>query len=74
MEERINRSFKIKKHIPEIAIIAPLITVSLCAIFSLDITKATTYINQYDDTIKLFGSDIYKADSNFKAPETRLEG
>lgn len=57
-----------KKYIPEIAIIALLITVSLCGIFSLDFTKATTYINQYGDTIKLFGSGIYKADSYFKAP------
>lgn len=57
-----------KKHLPEIAIIMLLIAVSLCGIFSLDFTKATTYINQYGDTIKLFGSGIYKADSYFKAP------
>lgn len=57
-----------KKHIPEITIIALLITVSLCGIFSLDFSRATTYVNQYDDTIKLFGSGIYKADSYFKAP------
>lgn len=57
-----------KKHIPEIAIITLLITVSLCGIFSLDFTKATSYVNQYEDTVKLFGSGIYKADSYFKAP------
>ena len=57
-----------KKHILEIAIIALLITVSLCGIFSLDFTKATTYMNQYGNAIKLFGSGIYKADSYFKAP------
>lgn len=57
-----------KKHIFEIAIIVLLITVSLCGIFSLDFSRATTYVNQYGDTIKLFGSGIYKADSYFKAP------
>lgn len=57
-----------KKHIPEIIIIGLLIIVSLCGILSMDFSKAFTYINQYGETIKIFGSGIYKADSYFKAP------
>jgi len=56
-----------KKHLNEILIIILMITVALCGIFSLDFTKATFYVNQYGDSIKLFGSGIYKADSYFKA-------
>lgn len=33
----------------------------------MDFTKAFSYINQYGDKIKIFGSGIYKADSYFKA-------
>ena len=57
-----------KKYLSEICIILLLITVSLCGIFSLDFTKGFSYINQYGDEIKIFGSGIYKADSYFKAP------
>ena len=57
-----------KKRIPEIIIILLLITVSLCGILSLDFSNAWSYINQYGDEVKLFGSGIYKDDSYFKAP------
>ena len=57
-----------KKRIPEIMIILLLITVSLCGVLSLDFSNAYSYINQYGDEVKLFGSGIYKADSYFKAP------
>ena len=57
-----------KKRIPEIIIILLLITVSLCGVLSLDFSNAYSYINQYGDDVKLFGSGIYKADSYFKAP------
>lgn len=56
-----------KKYLSEICIILLLITVSLCGIFSMDFTKGFSYINQYGDEIKIFGSGIYKADSYFKA-------
>lgn len=56
-----------KKYLPEICIILLLICISLCGIFSMDFTKAFSYINQYGDEIKIFGSGIYKADSYFKA-------
>ena len=57
-----------KNRIPEIIIILLLITVSLCGVLSLDFSNAYSYINQYGDEVKLFGSGIYKADSYFKAP------
>ena len=57
-----------KKKIPELIIILLLITVSLCGILSLDFSNAWSYINQYGDEVKLFGSGIYKDDSYFKAP------
>ena len=57
-----------KKRIPEIIIILLLIIISLCGILSLDFSKAYSYINQYGDEVKLFGSGIYKDDSYFKAP------
>ena len=57
-----------KKKFPEIIIILLLITVSLCGVLSLDFSNAWSYINQYGDEVKLFGSGIYKADSYFKAP------
>ena len=57
-----------KKRIPEIIIILLLITVSLCGVLSLDFSNAYSYINQYGDEVKLFGSGIYKDDSYFKAP------
>ena len=34
----------------------------------MDFSNAYSYINQYGDEVKLFGSGIYKADSYFKAP------
>jgi len=55
------------KYLNEILIIILLITVALCGVFSLDFTNATFYMNQYGDSVKLFGSGIYKADSYFKA-------
>ena len=57
-----------KKAIPEIIIILLLITVSLCGVLSMDFSNAYSYINQYGDQVKLFGSGIYKDDSYFKAP------
>ena len=57
-----------KKKIPELIIILLLITVSLCGVLSLDFSNAWSYINQYGDGVKLFGSGIYKDDSYFKAP------
>lgn len=57
-----------KKRIPEIIIILLLIIISLCGILSLDFSKVYSYINQYGDEVKLFGSGIYKDDSYFKAP------
>ena len=57
-----------KKRIPEIIIILLLIIVSLCGVLSLDFSNAYSYINQYGDEVKLFGSGIYKDDSYFKAP------
>ena len=57
-----------KKNIPEILIILLLIIVSLCGVLSLDFSNAYSYINQYGDEVKLFGSGIYKDDSYFKAP------
>ena len=57
-----------KNRIPEIIIILLLITVSLCGVLSMDFSNAYSYINQYGDEVKLFGSGIYKADSYFKAP------
>ena len=57
-----------KKKIPELIIILLLIIVSLCGILSLDFSNAWSYINQYGDEVKLFGSGIYKDDSYFKAP------
>lgn len=56
-----------KKYLSEICIILLLICISLCGIFSMNFTKAFSYINQYGDEIKIFGSGIYKADSYFKA-------
>ena len=52
-----------KKRIPEIIIILLLITVSLCGVLAMDFSNAYSYINQYGDEVKLFGSGIYKADS-----------
>ena len=49
-----------KKRIPEILIILFLIIVSLCGILSLDFSNSCSYINQYGDEVKLFGSGIYK--------------
>jgi hypothetical protein len=63
-----NEEKKMKKRIPEIMIILLLITVSLCGVLSLDFSNAYSYINQYGDEVKLFGSGIYKDDSYFKAP------
>ncbi|MCR4954466.1 MAG: hypothetical protein K6A43_10375 [Treponema sp.] len=57
-----------KKRLPEIIIILLLIIVALCGILSLDFSNAWSYINQYGDEVKLFGSGIYKDDSYFKAP------
>ena len=57
-----------KKRIPEILIILLLIIVSLCGVLSLDFSNSCSYINQYGDEVKLFGSGIYKDDSYFKAP------
>ena len=57
-----------KKRLPEIIIILLLIIVSLCGVLSLDFSNAWSYINQYGDEVKLFGSGIYKDDSYFKAP------
>ena len=57
-----------KKRIPEITIILLLVIVSLCGVLSLDFSNAWSYINQYGDEVKLFGSGIYKDDSYFKAP------
>ena len=57
-----------KKKIPELIIILLLIIVSLCGVLSLDFSNAWSYINQYGDEVKLFGSGIYKDDSYFKAP------
>ena len=51
-----------------ILIILLLCITSICGILSLDCTKAHEVVNQYGDTVKLFGSGIYAGDSYFKAP------
>ena len=57
-----------KKHLPELFIVCLMAFVSLTGILSMDFTKSSSYVNQYGDTVLLFGSGIYKADSYFKAP------
>ena len=57
-----------KKHLPELFIVCLLVFVSLAGILSMDFSKSSSYVNQYGDTVRLFGSGIYKADSYFKAP------
>ena len=61
------QKIQVKKKIPEILIILLLIIVSLCGLLSLDFDNAHSYINQFGDEVKLFGSGIYKDDSYFKA-------
>lgn len=45
-----------------------LIVISLAGALSLDFTKSFDAVNQYGDTIKMYGSGIYARDSYFKAP------
>lgn len=61
------QKIQVKKKIPEILIILLLIIVSLCGLLSLDFDNAHSYVNQFGDQVKLFGSGIYKDDSYFKA-------
>lgn len=41
---------------------------SLAGILSMDFTRSFDVVNQYGDTVAMFGSGIYSGDSYFKAP------
>ncbi len=60
----------IKKRIDfiSIAIIIMLFICSIFGILSLDFSRSYDFVNQYGDTVAIFGSGIYSGDSYFKAP------
>ncbi|MDD3654001.1 MAG: hypothetical protein PHO01_07435 [Desulfotomaculaceae bacterium] len=41
---------------------------SICGIFSMDFSNSFDVVNQYGDTVTIFGSGIYAGDTYFKAP------
>ena len=45
-----------------------LLTVTVCGVLSFNTTHTFETINQYSDTVKMWGYGIYKFDSFFKAP------
>ena len=45
-----------------------LLTVTVCGVLSFNTTHTFETINQYSDTVKMWGYGIYKHDSFFKAP------
>lgn len=51
-----------------ILIIGLLVVITLCGILSFNRNNAYDIVNQYGDTIKMYGSGIYRHDSYFKAP------
>jgi hypothetical protein len=51
-----------------IVIIMMLGICSLLGILSMDFTKSFDVVNQYGDTVAIFGSGIYSGDTYFKAP------
>lgn len=51
-----------------VLIIILLLCVSLCGLLSFDNNYAYETVNQYGDTIKMWGAGIYGHDSYFKAP------
>jgi len=46
------------------------VLVTVAGLLSFDISKSYDIVNQYGDTIKMFGSGIYAHDSYFKVPIT----
>lgn len=57
-----------KKIILTVITIILLIAVSLAGALSLDFTKSFDAVNQYGETVKMYGSGIYARDTYFKAP------
>lgn len=51
-----------------ILIVCLLCITSICGILSLNFNHGYDVINQYGDTVKIYGSGIYASDSYFKAP------
>lgn len=45
-----------------------LVVVTLTGVLSFDPSKSYEAVNQYGDTVRIFGSGIYRHDSYFKAP------
>lgn len=56
-----------KKDILSIIVIALLIIISATGVLSLDFTKSYEVMNQYGDTVKMYGNGIYARDSYFAA-------
>lgn len=57
-----------QKGILSIPTILLLCLTSIAGILSMDFTKSYEVINQYGDTVMLYGSGIYQHDTYFKAP------
>lgn len=55
-------------HILSITAVILLVIITLCGVLSWDISKSFLTVNQYGETIKMWGSGIYARDSYFKAP------
>ena len=55
-------------HILSIAAVILLVITTLFGVLSWDISKSFDTVNQYGETIKMWGSGIYARDSYFKAP------
>lgn len=49
------------------SIIITLFIITLCGILSFSTNNTSNIINQYGDTIEMFGNGVYKNDSSFKA-------
>lgn len=61
-------NMKKKKDILAMITILCLCITSICGILSLNFEYAHDFVNQYGDTVKIFGYGIYANDSYFKAP------
>lgn len=51
-----------------IVVLIVLVGITLTGVLSFDATKSYEVVNQYGDTVRIFGSGIYRHDSYFKAP------
>lgn len=60
------RNFK-AIHILSIAAVILLVITTLCGVLSWDISKSFDIVNQYGETVKMWGSGVYARDSYMKA-------